>query len=147
VLSPFLFLVYCSEINFDNVLGCKLYIYADYIALASTSSHQITLKSCIQKGLGHLEMWASNNNMDFPPSKSALMLFSRKKNIAPPMVSIYSMIIPYVERFSYFGLVIDRKISWNHHINYLVGSLKNKANLINAISINMYKSTGKNQLS
>jgi hypothetical protein len=58
-----------------------------------------TPKSCIQKGLGHLEMWAIDNNMEFSPSKSALMHFSREKDITPPRVLIYSKIIPHVERF------------------------------------------------
>ena len=135
VLSPLLFLIYCSDISFEHILGCKLYLYADDIALVATSRDKHALQAAVQKGLDYLGLWATVNNMEFSPAKSAVLLFTRTKIHSTPRLSINGTAVPAVEKFCYLGVTFDTSLSWTHHVNYLIGNLKSRANFVNAICL------------
>ena len=137
VLSPLLFLVYCHDINLDTILGCKLYLYADDIAVAASSRDRGCLKASVQKALYYLENWRMENYMSFSTEKSVSVLFSRKNrtNVQPPIVSLAGVDIQHAEKFCYLGVLLDSKLLWTNHIDYLVGNLRSRANFLNAICL------------
>ncbi|KAK2713796.1 hypothetical protein QYM36_009620, partial [Artemia franciscana] len=137
VLSPLLFLVYCHDINLDTILGCKLYLYADDIAVAASSRDRGCLKASVQKALYYLENWTMENYMSFSTEKSVSVLFSRKNrtNVQPPIVSLAGVDIQHAEKFCYLGVLLDSKLLWTNHIDYLVGNLRSRANFLNAICL------------
>lgn len=137
VLSPLLFLVYCHDINLDTILGCKLYLYADDIAVAASSRDRGCLKASVQKALYYLENWTMENYMSFSTEKSVSVLFSRKNrtNAQPPIVSLAGVDIQHAEKFCYLGVLLDSKLLWTNHIDYLVGNLRSRANFVNAICL------------
>ena len=75
VLSPILFVIYCSDLDMSTVLRCKTYIYADDIALVTTGKTPIILQSVMQKALNNVQQWCSKNNMTLSPEKTVGMLF------------------------------------------------------------------------
>ncbi|KAK2703347.1 hypothetical protein QYM36_018140 [Artemia franciscana] len=137
VLSPLLFLVYCHDINLDTILGCKLYLYADDIAVAASSRDRGCLKASVQKALYYLENWTMENYMSFSTEKSVSVLFSRKNrtNVQPPIVSLAGVDIQHAEKFCYLGVLLDSKLLWTNHIDYLVGNLRSRVNFLNAICL------------
>ncbi|KAK2724151.1 hypothetical protein QYM36_000869 [Artemia franciscana] len=137
ILSPLLFLVYCHDINLDTILGCKLYLYADDIAVAASSQDRGCLKASVQKALYYLENWTMENYMSFSTEKSVSVLFSRKNrtNVQPPIVSLAGVDIQHAEKFCYLGVLLDSKLLWTNHIDYLVGNLRSRANFLNAICL------------
>ncbi|KAK2716688.1 hypothetical protein QYM36_006988, partial [Artemia franciscana] len=137
VLSPLLFLVYCHDINLDTILGCKLYLYADDIAVAASSRDRGCLKASVQKALYYLENWTMENYMSFSTEKSVSVLFSRKNrtNVQHPIVSLAGVDIQHAEKFCYLGVLLDSKLLWTNHIDYLVGNLRSRANFLNAICL------------
>ncbi|KAK2727873.1 hypothetical protein QYM36_008373 [Artemia franciscana] len=136
-LSPLLFLVYCHDINLDTILGCKLYLYADDIAVGASSRDRGCLKASVQKALYYLENWTMENHMSFSTEKSVSVLFSRKNrtNVQPPILSLAGVDIQHAEKFCYLGILLDSKLLWTNHIDYLVCNLRSRANFLNAICL------------
>ncbi|KAK2707171.1 hypothetical protein QYM36_015003, partial [Artemia franciscana] len=135
VLSPILFVIYCSDLDMSTVLRCKTYIYADDIALVTTGKTPIILQSVMQKALNNVQQWCSENNMTLSPEKTVGMLFSKNNNTAVPQVNVVNQPIRLDDSFCYLGLIFYSKMAWLRQIEYLLGNIRSRLNLINVMCL------------
>ena len=58
------------------------------------------------------------NKLSLNTQKTKMMVFHRKqKHIQELNIAINGAKIDRVESFNFFGITIDKKLSWSHHID------------------------------
>jgi len=65
--------------------------------------------------------WASDNKIQFNEEKSKVMLLTRRKRDEQKTVVVYlnDKIVPQVLTFKYLGIIMDYKLTFRDHINYV----------------------------
>lgn len=115
-LSPVLFNVYCADI--PTRARVEIALYADDIALISSSRHLSTCAQPIQEHLPTLLDWYSQWGLRINESKSEAIMFSRRRSHRTPPLCVNRKHIPWSPCVKYLGVYLDRRLSWIRHINY-----------------------------
>ena len=125
VLGPLLFLIYvndmhCSSKKFD------FYLFADDTNLLYAENDLNKLEVVVNEELLKLCEWLNSNKLSLNVSKSNFVIFypyQRKLNheVNLKILDNNSELVS-LERKTYvkcLGVLIDRNLSWKHHINYI----------------------------
>lgn len=131
-LSPVLFNVYCADIPTRAKVQTAL--YADDIALISSSPRRETCAQPIQRHLPSLLNWYSQWGLRINESKSEAIFFSRRLSYRTPRLIVNQKHIPWSPCVKYLGVFLDRRLSWVRHIKYA----KQKARAVFAQLIPMF---------
>ena len=123
VLSPLLWNILVNELlhSMDRVnIYCQF--YADDGTLLVRSGSIRHLCASMQKGLNVVERWSRRNNMAVNPSKTTMVLFTRKLNrngFAAPV--IFGEQLQLSDSVKYLGITIDSKLSWKANVEARCG--------------------------
>lgn len=127
VLSPILYNIYTYDLdisveNYANVLQ-----YADDLLLyvAGPSLHNIS--QLLTLALNALKGWLDTNGLDLSPSKSSVVIFSRKRNLPPININYNSVPLEIKENAKFLGVILDSKLTGVPHYEYI--SLRCERNL------------------
>lgn len=133
VLSPLLYNIYTHDLE-SSVGFCRILQYADDILLYN-SHHKIDIASNnISHSLQNLNLWLQNNGLDLSPSKSSIVLFSRKKKIPVLNIFVGENKIPVKDSVKFLGLVLDNKLSGNLHCEIIVNKCERYLNILRCLS-------------
>lgn len=118
VLSPLLWNLAVNSllVNLEKS-GSKVVAYADDIAIAVSGKYVSTVRDIMQNLLSILSNWASSCGLNANPSKTELVLFTRKHSlphIEPPRLMGISL--HFSEEARFLGIILDRKLNWNSNI-------------------------------
>lgn len=69
--------------------------------------------------LNKLKQWADNNKLSFNVSKTNCALFTRKLKYRKPEIYFNGEKLQFVTAFKHLGVMIDTKLSWRSHANYI----------------------------
>jgi len=89
--------------------------YADDKAIISTNADLIIVSSNLQNHLSLMEDWYTKWRFKINQSKSVHTTFTLKLAQYPD-VSLYGTQIPSNATAKYLGLILDRRLTWAHHI-------------------------------
>ena len=86
VLGPLLFLVYINDIV--DGINSNIRLFADYIYIYVIIDDPDIATTCLNNDLSKIANWAKIWKVDFDPSKTKTILFSRKINTTdhPPLI-------------------------------------------------------------
>ena len=138
VLSPTLFLILINDI-FDNINQIsphfKFSLYADDIAIWYTHPSVDEANKQIQHALDHISNWCSLWGLQISPAKSATVIFSKSIHINPLLpLTINGENIPIVKTFKFLGIMLDRSLTFKHHIDYLKQKCSRRINILKCIA-------------
>ena len=127
ILGPLLFIIYINSLaDLDLSPGSSIILYTDDILLYRTIS------SCVlmQRDVDIVSSWIHSSRLAINPTKSTLLVISRKR--AKPHISlqINSTPIPCAESTKYLGVTISSDLKWNLHISNTCKSAKQKLGLL-----------------
>lgn len=132
ILSPTLFNIYVAKLK--NYIGedCEIIQFADDIAIFSSSVNIAKSLSNLELSANKVFKYLSSKGLSVSPSKSSLILFTRK-HINPTAYSILinNSIIHFSVYCRFLGIILDYKLSGKEHVSYIH---KRCSNLLNAIS-------------
>ena len=124
ILGPLLFCVFINdlpllirnkEVNVD--------LFADDSTLSVTSKELSVIKSKLQESILDVDAWCSSNKMTLNPKKSKCMVISSRQMHQKHNLSINlkldDEVIEQVQSHKVLGVIIDEKLSWIHHINFV----------------------------
>ena len=133
VLGPLLFIIYINDVS--NACALANILYADDAALMLADNNVKKLKRAVNRELAHLDDWLISNKLTLNLTKTKYMLISNinvltAKDRKKFKLTIRKYTIHEVDQFKYLGVILDNKLSWNHHINYLVTKLSQVAGIL-----------------
>ena len=134
-LSPVLFNIMIDDLFHDIPSEVSFSLFADDSAIwCTTPDYDIGIQR-LQSALHKIEIWSTKNGLEFSAEKSAFMIFSRNRRIAPSILpKLNNSIIPLVPHFKFLGVVLDSQLSMNHHVKHIQTKCKRRLNLFRCIT-------------
>ena len=129
VLGPLLFIIYINDISNACALEClENILYADDAAFMLADNKIKRLKRLMNRELTQLDDWLISNKLTLNLSKTKYMLISNinvltAKDRKKFKLTIRKYTIHEVDQIKYLGVILDNKLNWNQHIDYLVTKL------------------------
>ena len=114
VISPFLFLIYINDL--PNNLKSTVRLFADDTIICMTISND-TDETALQQDLDKLAKWEETWQMEFHPQKCSVLHITRSHNPKYKQYILYGHILVKEDNAKYLGVVINKTLSWNNHIN------------------------------
>ena len=125
VLGPLLFILHVNDMKFSTKMN--IINFADDTLLYMNFDNVNDMESIINKELECVFCWLRNNNLRLNVSKTKYMLFLPKstawKNLNLKITIDQAAELAQVEQYKYLGVIIDSKLNWTHHIDYLTKKL------------------------
>ena len=111
VLRPLLFLVYFNDLLL--CIGSKVHLFAgDAYLYRSISSINDTV--ILQIDLNNVPIWEQLWSMEFHPNKCKLLRITNKRKL---IITNYNENLESVDTAKYLGVIINKRLKWNTHIN------------------------------
>jgi Reverse transcriptase (RNA-dependent DNA polymerase) len=119
-LSSLLFLIYINDILKLPLKG-HLQLYADDAILTYSDHDFQRMQRNMREDLNLIYDWFYANLLSFNIRKTKYIIFYQKnKNIPnPDPLIVRNAEIERVTKTKYLGLILDEKLSWNEHIEYI----------------------------
>ena len=132
VLGPLLFLIYINDLPEDIVSVSKL--FADDTSIFSTVRDITKSSMDLNQDLNTIKKWAFQWKMDFnpDPNKQATeVIFCHKtKPVNHPPLYFNESIVVSLPIQKHLGLVLDKKLTFEHHLNEKISKANKGISLI-----------------
>lgn len=134
ILSPLLYILYTNELDKHLHPRSNCVLFADDIAIFSRASHLPDCIVSIQSSLDAVSSYLKARGLSVEPSKSDLVIFSRKVfNPAPPSVQINSVPVSGSLQAKFLGITLDFRLTWHPHLSNILSKLKKLINIIKCL--------------
>ena len=114
VLAPLLYSIYTSDIPTYNTT--IIATFADDTAILSSHSDYETVSANLQNHLTQLQTWFTNWRIKINAQKTHQLTITLRRQTCPP-VYLYGQALNQTDKVRYLGLYIDRRLTWNTHVN------------------------------
>ena len=123
ILGPLLFLLYINDLA--SVCHSSMPIFfADDTNLFLKGTDLKLMESEINKELNDISLWLKVNKLSLNIGKTHYMVFHSKNKCSVDMnIKIDNNIINRVSYTKFLGIIIDEKLNWKQHINYVSGKV------------------------
>ncbi|XP_074112183.1 uncharacterized protein LOC141535918 [Cotesia typhae] len=91
--------------------------YADDVAILVKGSHPEELMSRMQRALDHIQEWCTVRSLKVNPSKTGLVLFTKKRKFVVKAPFLFNEQLRFTEEIRYLGVTVDKKLNWRSHIS------------------------------
>ena len=134
-----LFNIYMNDLpNASRLFKCI--IYADDKTLIANlndfyAKHDSGLNINILKDeLEKTSYWLLVNKLSLNKLKSKFMLFHQpQRRVTIPKLKINNTLIECVDKFNYLGLIINKHLKWNSHVNKIGNKISQTIGVINKL--------------
>ena len=118
VLSPLLWcFVVDSLLNEISNMDVHIQAYADDVCLLASGKNLRILCTKIQRALNKLDEWCNRNGLNANPSKTTLVMFTRKRKISGLIpITLKGVVLQIFDEVKYLGVILDKKLSWKKHL-------------------------------
>jgi hypothetical protein len=118
ILGPILFNIYISDIA--KSVNAKLIHYADDTVLCFSHKDVNELVKIMNKLLKDIIQWMEENRLLLNAKKTVAMIFGNKNDLQNHYVVINEERIYFSSTAKYLGIIIDDKLKWKAHIEYVL---------------------------
>ena len=137
ILSPLLW-----NLVFDELLAIfdsgpvSITGFADDGGLLTLGIDPQTMVDNMQVAVDQAVAWGNENGLSFNPSKTVVVLFTRRYKVTMPTNIIMGGVeIPFSQDVKYLGITLDSKLHWSKHI-------KDRIRLAKFVLMNLARATG-----
>jgi hypothetical protein len=117
VLGPILYLLYVNDIK-NAVRKCNIKLFADDTVLYYVGSSVEDVEETVQTDLDHLSEWLEFKKLKVNVQKTNFMLFTNKSMVNVRLF-MDGQSVERVSSLKYLGVVIDEKLKFQHHLNFV----------------------------
>ena len=132
VLSPLLFAIMINDLP-ENI-GINVNLYADDACIWDTDLDINKLVSNVQSALNQVKKWCDNWGLRVSNSKSAGVLFSRRRKIPNICLRIDNDVLSMKREYKYLGLIFDSKLTYRSHVKCVTDRCHKRLNLLRLLS-------------
>lgn len=120
VLGPLCFLIYINDLGNNLSPETTLNLFADDSLLFRIIEDKNDTKA-LQSDLESLLSWSSKWQMNFHPDKCFVMTITNKRSQIRHEYDINGQSLKHVDSIPYLGVHLNNTLTWEHHVNYIVG--------------------------
>lgn len=131
VLGTLLFSIYINDIN-KVLVNCKVAVFADDTLLYIARDDVGDAETLIQQDLQRLSEWLNANKLKLNVGKTKSILINGDRNRRLGL-QIEGEAIEQVEEFKYLGILLDSKLKFTAHINYISKKIAKKVGFLRRI--------------
>ena len=102
--------------HLPNNLKSTVLLFADDTIIYMTISNG-TDATALQQDLDKLAKWEETWQMEFHPQKCSVLHITRSRNPKYKQYTLHGHILVKEDNVKYLGVVINKTLSWNNHIN------------------------------
>ena len=117
-----------------NCFGITCSLYVDDKRISFATDTVDTGVSKIQSVLNKLFRWSLETGFKFSVDKTEWMVFHRKQPLVGIQFTLDGTVLKEVESKKFLGMILDRKLTWELHIEYARGNSLRAVNLVSVIS-------------
>ena len=132
VLGPLLFIIYINDIV--TCSGLNALLFADDAVLTLSHDSHKHLEKNVNLEVKKLHHWFTANKLTLNLKKTKFMLFSKKLKMKSKekkfKININKYCIKQVTEMKYLGVILDNKLNWHNHIQYICTKLAKAAGII-----------------
>ena len=119
----------------------RLVLFADDTTIFCSGKNLKELMGLITREICKLKTWFDRNKLSLNLTKTTFMLFGNNRISEHIQVQIEGIKLERVHETKFLGILIDDKISWKSHIQYIHGKISRSISIINKAKHNLdYKS-------
>ena len=136
VLSCTLFALAINDVTKCIPKETKLTLYVDDLTIYASGRREIGIVRQLQTAIRHLEEWSSKTGFKFSVDKTVALHICRKRNCGKstgPLL-LNSTQIDEKDSHKYLGLIFDKSLTWNRHVDYLRAVCRKRLNLLKHLS-------------
>jgi hypothetical protein len=132
------------NIFFDDIFGIKLpknselQVFCDDTRVIITGDDIEQIGNIANKVLEKLQNWGKNNGIQFNPNKTKAILFTNRRKFEKPKIHMNNVRIDIVDEIKYLGIIIDIKLLFNKHIEYITDKCLRKIQKLSIIARNTW---------
>ena len=132
VLGPLLFIIYINDIVICSELNALLFADDAVLTLSHESIKHLERK--FNNEIQKLHHWFIANKLTLNMKKTKFMLFSKQQKKKSRQkkfkININNYCIKQVTEMKYLGVILDNKLNWHNHIQYVCTKLAKAAGII-----------------
>ncbi|XP_055924756.1 uncharacterized protein LOC129956828 [Argiope bruennichi] len=103
-----------------NTLGVKGSLYVDDFQIHCSSEDMGLIREKLQEAINNICEWGKINGFTISSQKSAAIHFCRRRGLHPdPKLKLNNQLIPFVSEIKFLGMILDSKLTFKPHIDYL----------------------------
>ena len=122
VISPLLFIIYIDDITDYIPPEVMVSLFADDVALYSSSIDLATAEARIQEALNVVAQWSTKWKLTISAGKCEASFFSTNESKWRPKLTIGEEEIPYSESPKFLGVTYDKQLTFTEHANNVAKS-------------------------
>jgi ribonuclease HI len=131
-ISPILFLIMINDLPNISNSNVNMSLFADDCAIWQAGQNLAILEQGIQSILNGIQTWCKKWGMRLSVTKSVTMIFT-KKRIYNFNLCIDGQSLPKVNEFKFLGVIFDKGLTWNKHIDYIIDRTKSRMNILRCL--------------
>lgn len=145
VLGPLLFILYINDLG-KVLTKCKMHLFADDTLIYYSHANYEVLVSTINKDLENLTAKFNINRLKINEKKSQCMFigsnWSYKNFCSMNMkIKLNNVELTLEDKVKYLGLILDRNLKFNLHVDYMAKKVGKKIGYFNRISSHLSMNT------
>ena len=130
VLGPTLFVLFTNDLP-RSVPSGSVYMYADDTTIYCVGETADLVIDQLNKALREFYIWCLNNRLTPHPSKSEVILFSKRAPMGPiAPVYLGNSVLSLVTKTKLLGLIVDQKLTWVANVLETKKSFAKKLDLL-----------------
>ena len=141
VLGPLLFLVYVNDLAY---VSPKLFstMFADDTNMFMSGKNVLSLATEFNTELVQVVKWLQVNKLSLNIDKTHYMLFKGNKTLnSNILIEIDGKPIQKVNKTKFLGVIMDDKLTWKHHIEYISSKISKGIGIIYKVREYLNKET------
>lgn len=134
VLSPLLFNIYTHDLHNSVSQLCEVLQFADDLVIYSSDKSISSCSARLSSALNYLNVWLSDHGLSISPSKSNVVVFSRKRCIPSISISVDNIVIPVCSDVKFLGVTLDSRLSGQSHLYKIIKKCEKNHNILRSVS-------------
>lgn len=134
-LSVVLFAIAINNLLTDLSPNVGRMLYVDDLAVYYTAENLDDLEVTLQTAIDTLCNSNSSNGFRFSPTKTHCVHFCRlRREHRHPELHLYDQTLEFKSQTKFLGVILDQKLYWGPHIQYITNKCKKNLNLLKCLA-------------